>query len=33
MKVYFLILTRMVKEDVVTSENFKEYILFDNLGS
>ena len=32
MKVYFLVLARMEKEDVVTSYNFKEYILLDNLG-
>ena len=30
MKVYFLVLTRMEKEDVVTY--FKEYILLHNLG-
>ena len=32
MKVYFLVLTRMEKEDVVTCKNFKEYIVLDNLG-
>ena len=32
MKVYFLVLTRMEKEDIVTKYNFKEYILLDNLG-
>ena len=32
MKVYFLVLTKMLKEDVVTCLNFKEYILLDNLG-
>ena len=30
MKVSFLVLTRMVKEGVVTGYNFKEYISFDN---
>ena len=36
MKVYFLVLTRMVKEGVVRRcrnlITLKEYILFDNLG-
>ena len=32
MKVYFLVLTRMEKEDVVTCLTFKDYILLDNLG-
>ena len=32
MKVYYLALTRMEKEDVITCLNFKEYILLDNLG-
>ena len=32
MKVYFLVLTRMKEEDVVTCENFKKYILLDNFG-
>ena len=32
MKVYFLVLTRMDKEDVVTSKYIKEYIFLDNLG-
>ena len=32
MKVYFLVLTRMDKEDVGTCYNFKGYILLDNLG-
>ena len=32
MKVYFLVLTRMEKEDVVTCSNFKEYLFLDNLG-
>ena len=32
MKVYFLVLTKMEKENVVTCKNFKEYILLYNLG-
>ena len=30
MKVYFLVLTRMEKEDAVTYQYFKENILLDN---